>query len=366
MVRRRRLLGVRLMRGAERRIRLRRSACANHDFSTSKRISGLYDRGTGTSLGGDMRRSVLFLAAAVIGCGGCGGSGVPPSNGDTGGNGGSDAGAPPSTDAGDTTGPADRLIDLPQFTLNPGEEKTLCAYVPSDGVERYVHRFVTEMTPGSHHLLAFGVADNGGPASVTAEPCKDLLPSNMYPGAQQPHTDIALPDGIGWKIPAKQAMYFQMHYINAGQTMITAHVTYRLVSMPQAQVQQLAGEIFYGQWRLDIPTGVSTQSMTCHAPQDLKLLLSTGHMHMHGTAFDASVAGQNVFHTNNWDAPDWTTYPAPGYDVKSGDEITWACTYDNETGAPLHFGTSASKNEMCILTALYWPAPNSATLFLCQ
>ena len=52
--------------------------------------------------------------------------------------------------------------------------------------------------------------------------------------------------------------------------------------------------------------------------------------------------------------------------VKKGDAISWSCTYDNQTGKTLHFGDSASTNEMCILVGIYYPAPNSQTLFVCN
>ncbi|HZS37178.1 MAG TPA: hypothetical protein VFF06_10135, partial [Polyangia bacterium] len=134
----------------------------------------------------------------------------------------------------------------------------------------------------------------------------------------------------------------------------------------KSKVQTIAGMIFYSNYNLNIPPGMSTAAMTCHAPQDLKLLTATGHMHMHGLTFDATVGGTNIYHTNNWDEPNGSVFPAPGMDVPMGTPIAWSCAYDNTTGGTLMFGNSASKNEMCILAAIYYPAPNGDTLFFCQ
>ena len=233
-------------------------------------------------------------------------------------------------------------------------------------MERYVNRFLVEMSPGSHHLVVYRMTDNGSPARGPEE-CAMGIPNGMLPGAQEIHTDLGLPSGIAMKLGAKEALYFQMHYINAtGKTTITAKVNYQMKTIAKESVQQLAGEMFYGIWSLNIPTGPSVSSETCKAPKDMNLILATGHMHMHATAFDSTVAGSTLYHTNNWDQPLWSAFNKPGLTVKQGDPIAWQCTYDNQTGAPLHFGDSAIKNEMCILVGLYYPSANSETLFFCQ
>lgn len=270
-----------------------------------------------------------------------------------------------SPDLAMAAGADDRVVDLPQFSLQPGEEKILCAYVPPDNVERYVNRFTTDMTPGSHHLIVFRVPATGGPATGP-EPCNNGLPVGMLPGAQEPHTELPLPPGIAYRVGAGEGLYFQMHYINATPAPITAHVTYRMGTIAKGSVKELAGELFYSMWNLKVPTGKSTQEQTCKAPYDMNLTLATGHMHKHGLTFDAAVNGQPVYHTSDWDSPQWKDFPAPGYQVKQGDAIHWACNFDNETGAILKFGDSAEKNEMCIFVGLFWPAPNSETLFVCQ
>lgn len=299
-------------------------------------------------------RSIRLLSLVALA--GCGGSALSD---------GPDLGSASTPDLATVAGVNDRVLELPRFTLQPGEEKILCAYVPPDGVERYVNRFLTDMTPGSHHLIVYRVPADGGPARGP-EPCSNGLPIGMLPGAQEPHTELPLPPGIAYKVGAGEGLYFQMHYINATPAPITAAVNYRMGTIAREAVRELAGELFYSMWNLKVPTGKSTQEQTCKAPHDLNLMLATGHMHKHGLTFDAWVNNQPVYHTSDWDAPKWAAYEHPGFQVKQGDPIRWACAYDNQTGAVLKFGDSADKNEMCIFVGLYWPAPNSETQFLCQ
>src|SRR5205823_19617 len=162
-------------------------------------------------------------------------------------------------------------------------------------------------------------------------------------------------------------LIFQMHYINASATTaLTAHVVYTMKTVEEADVKVPAGELFYSQWSLSVPPGPSVSSLTCKAPSDFNLLLATGHMHKHGTAFDAHVAGRMLYHTDNWDQPSWSSYATPGFTVARGDDITWACTYDNQSDKIIHFGDSAATDEMCILAGIYYPAPSGETLFFCQ
>src|SRR5262249_42677621 len=114
----------------------------------------------------------------------------------------------------------------------------------------------------------------------------------------------------------------------------------------------------------NIPVGMSSASDKCVVKNDMTLYLTTGHMHRHGVAFDATVAGSPLYHSDTWDDPPAKIY-SPGQAVVAGQEIDWTCTYNNDTGAPLHFGNSAATNEMCILGGIFYPSPGSLTDF-CQ
>jgi hypothetical protein len=279
------------------------------------------------------------------------------------------SGSPGAPNPGGTS----KTYSLSPFTINPGEEQINCYYLPSENQERYISKFTVDMNAGSHHLVVFRIDETqirGMLPAAGPTPCTQVeIPAGldgMLPGSQQLHSEFAMPDGVGMKIEKYHGLYFQSHYINATQAPITTQVTYKLDYVDKAKVQTIAGMIFYSNFNLNIPPGMSTADMTCHAPQDLKLLTATGHMHMHGLTFDATVGGANIYHTNNWDEPNGSIFPAPGMDVAKGTPIAWSCGYNNTTSGNLMFGNSASKNEMCIFAALYYPAINGDTLFYCQ
>ena len=264
----------------------------------------------------------------------------------------------------------DYAITLKSFDLQPGEEKIFCQYVPADGTERFVSRFVTDMSPGSHHLVVFRVDETQGrPATTDLVSCSQLeIPTGfdgMLPGSQERHTDFTLPQGVAFKLSPTHGLYFQMHYINATAQAISAHVTWSLGTVDKTHFQQEAGMLFYSNFGLNIPPGMSVATRSCKAPADLYMATATGHMHKHGLTFDATVAGKSVFHTDNWDEPKASIFPVPGEAVKMGDPISWACAYNNDTAAALHFGNSALTDEMCIFAALYYPATVNGTEFNC-
>ena len=277
--------------------------------------------------------------------------------------------AAPAT--GDMAGTSAFTYSLAPFSLGPGEEKINCYYVPPSGVDRYLNRIVVDMNAGSHHLVVFRVKDDKGLPATGPTPCTQLdLPSGldgMLPGSQQLHSEIPLPDGVALLLAKDEGLYFQSHYINATvKDIITTSVTYNFTTVDAALVKQKAGMIFYSNYGLNVPPGMSIATRSCSAPQDMNLITATGHMHKHGLTFDATVAGASIYHTDHWDEPNGALFPAPGQAVKKGDPIQWACAYNNDTNATLVFGNSAVTNEMCIFAGIYYPAQDSQTLFSCE
>jgi hypothetical protein len=258
---------------------------------------------------------------------------------------------------------------LTPFSLAPGEEKIMCYYVPADGVDRMLSAFTIDMKPGSHHLVVFRIQDDGTMPASGPTPCTQLdIPvgfDGMLPGSQVPHAEYKLPDGVAMRFNGDHGLYFQSHYINTSMTeTITSGVTFSFTTMPDAQVQQTAGMIFYSNFKLNLPVGMASASDKCVAKNDMNLFLATGHMHRHGLTFDATVAGTPLYHADTWDDPPAKIY-APVQVITAGQEVDWTCTYNNDTGAPLRFGNSAATNEMCILGGIFYPSPGSLTDF-CQ
>jgi hypothetical protein len=249
-------------------------------------------------------------------------------------------------------------IQLTSVSLQPNDDKIFCQYIAPDGKERWLDRFTVELGAGSHHLVVFRRSDDKHQGSYGPSECDQLdLPDGidgMLPGSQQPHSDFTLPEGVAMRLSAQDGLFFQFHFINATQAPLQTKVSWSAQTVEPSHVKQPAAMLFYSQWGLKVPPGTSTQADFCVAPRDFSLLFATGHMHRHGISFDASAGGLPFFHTESWDSPEAASFGA-GMAIAKGTQINWSCEYDNETGAELDFGPSASANEMCILAGIFYP-----------
>jgi hypothetical protein len=264
----------------------------------------------------------------------------------------------------DGAGPQVKTYELPAFTVGPGEDKTLCDYVPPDGIDRLATRFVADLSTGGHHLSVFRVVADRAPAPGLA-PCGPLdIPQGfdgMLPGAQQPYSEWGLPEGVAIRVGAEHGLYFQAHFINASTTeTLPARITYQLTAASPATVRQTAGTLFYSNQDLQIPVGDSSASGACPISQDITLSLVTGHMHEHALSFDAQAGGVSLYHSDWWSDPPIEFFGAPGRTVPAGQTIRWTCAYRNQGTTPLGFGPGLDA-EMCVLVGIFYPAVDSGT-----
>jgi hypothetical protein len=259
-------------------------------------------------------------------------------------------------------------LSLTPFSVEPKTDQVYCQYLPPDGKDRWIDRFTIDLGPGSHHLIVFRVNDRKHMGAWGPRPCDQFeLPDGvegMLPGAQQAHSELALPDGVAMRLGPEHGVFLQAHFINATQQSLTANATWHADTVEPSRVREQAGMIFYSQWNLDVPPGRSQQSDYCLQPEPRKLLLATGHMHRHGVAFDASAGGTPIYHTDRWDEPGGVALD--DFPVAVNEPITWSCDYQNDTSDDLKFGPSASANEMCIFAALFHPSKTGDTDFGCN
>jgi hypothetical protein len=250
-------------------------------------------------------------------------------------------------------------VDLTSVTLQPADDQVYCQYIAPDGKERWLDRFTVDLGTGSHHLVVFRRGDDKHQGSYGPMACDQLdLPDGidgMLPGSQQPHSQFQLPDGVAMPLGANEGLFFQFHFINATQAPLHTQVHWEAHTVDKSLVKQQAAMLFYSQWDVKVPPGHSVQADYCNAPRDFSLLLATGHMHKHGLSFDAAAGAQQIFHSDSWSEPGAADFGA-GLQVTAGTPIQWRCEYENDTGAELDFGPSASANEMCILAGIFYPS----------
>src|SRR5262249_33189492 len=147
-----------------------------------------------------------------------------------------------------------------------------------------------------------------------------------------------------------------MHYLNTTDRAetSTAEVTVRYTDA--SAVDQLAAEIFVYGGSLRVPGGGSTQMFLYTLPVDVKLLQVARHMHQRGTHYEAWAGAAGASATQNsgrmiYSAGDWDSATSksfmPGFEMKAGELLNYACTFENDTDNVLTAGESALTNEMC-------------------
>jgi hypothetical protein len=249
----------------------------------------------------------------------------------------------------------DTVLTMTPFTVMPGQEVFKCQYFKNPfGKDVDIQTFETHMSTGSHHLFLFLSTSN---ADAPLADCSGLEFHSVAFASQRPDDSTTYPDTVGMQIPATQGFEINAHYINATNQPIQAVVTAKMHVAPDGSVTQHAGTFVLNNIGIRVPPGGPTDHTAhCTLPFDANVMFATSHMHTRGTHFVASVAGTQVFQTDQWADPMPAKFTPP-MPITSGTNISWTCTYTNETNQTLSFGDSAVSNVMCIFAGQYYPVP---------
>ena len=324
-------------------------------------------------------RSSLALAfvmlAAAAGCG------TDPA---IGGNNGPDGGNNTGSDGSVLMPPARGFqVVSPDITIMPGQEITYCYYFKTPNTEAYsIKRWVSKMTPGSHHMILFFTGSLAQPeGTVSSSNCGFGSASNIGTwvyAAQNVDADMPLPadDGagkpVGMDVSPGQPAFIQMHYLNSTDAPIVAHVTLNAEAY-DAGVQTtktFAYVTFNGNISIPPmsmpPTAGTIATQTCNIPSTSKVWLMSTHAHkqaIHTEVRDGATGTNVVFASNDWEHPGakaWMT--APFYTFSTG-KLTYECQYNNPTSNTIKTGDSAATDEMCMATGYIFPATKSTICY---
>lgn len=299
--------------------------------------------------------SLLLGLTACSGSVGAGGSGGGGTTGST----TSMSSGSTATSSGTTTPPlgAAAVITMDSFMVPPGGEVYYCQDFanPFGGMDANIQMFESHMSKGSHHLLLFykdGVTSDG-----PIEKCSGLEFAATPYGSQAPDDSLEFPPGVAALVPGTSGLRIQSHYLNTTNTAIDAKVQITLHQAAAGTVQNQAGVLFVVDPKFMIQPNSSAVVMDdCTIPQDMNVLRANSHMHQHGTNFVATVGGSSVYQTTQWSEPKSAIFDPP-MAFKAGDPLHFACSFTNNSSSTLTFGESAQTNEMCIFTAVFYPAP---------
>jgi hypothetical protein len=250
---------------------------------------------------------------------------------------------------------ANRTLD--SFTVPAGGEVYKCQDFanPFGGQQVDIKTYQLAMNAGSHHMLLFysaGATDG----RVVDCPQGGLQTGPFTFGAQSQKVTQTYPDGVGATIPGGMGFTLNSHYVNPGSTPIQAAVQVTMFVAAPGVVTQHAGALQFVLVSLSIPpTGQPvTVTGSCTLPQDVNLLWTSAHMHRRATNFVATSGGRMLFQTDQWSDPPPARFSPPLL-LKAGADITWSCTYVNDTGSALTFGESALTNVMCNSGSGFYP-----------
>jgi hypothetical protein len=256
-------------------------------------------------------------------------------------------------------------ITSADITLQPGEENTFCYYFRTPNTATVaVAKWVSEMTPGSHHMIYF---TNLGtqPPDGTVDDCNfNAIPLPVY-GSQIPHEEVRFPTDDGDGFPLAQNIngssggFFQMHYLNGTDQPLTTHVSLQAYVLKDG-ISYTQTDLF-GTYNNDIaiPPGATNHvvTATCDVVNKKFWAMST-HSHKQSQTTRVKDGANMVFESLDWEHPGNRRFEPEFYQFESA-QLTWECTYDNvgdNASRTVRAGQSARTDEMCMATGYYFPA----------
>lgn len=317
-----------------------------------------------------MRSFALVLATTLAAC-----DGASPRMTDV------DAG---TIDAGSLPPPEHGFqIRTPVVDIAPGREVTFCYYFRAPNTTPLsIKKWASRMTTGTHHIVLYLTpTDLKDPGSLLTEQCGFGMGGTgavwTY-AAQSVDAEAVLPadDGtglpVGQSIRAEQSGFLQMHYYNASDDVIHAHVELNGYAHDDGvQVTAAAPFITYNN-RISLGSGSPTNptsasvSGSCSVLEGSKrlnfYLLST-HSHKQSVHTYIRDGTTVVFESTSWEHPGERTWPSAPFFSFASDKLSYQCDYLNPTNRTITTGDSAELEEMCLAIGYYFPAASSAGHF---
>ena len=257
--------------------------------------------------------------------------------------------------------PTSSAIGIEPWTVAPGEDRIWCKTMKVPvGATLDVSKFTITMTAGSHHFILYRSTSNV-PDGFGA--CPAMNNEAFVVGSQNPGVfEFGYPAGLAMPLFSGEQLILQSHYVNASASPITAQVDVKMDLMPHSAVTDYVETFLIPDYDFTIPAG--TMGYTDGGKDEpetpnLNILSISSHMHKRGVHFtidevDSAAVSERLFETTIWDAPPITRFDPPR-PTSSSKKLHYQCTWNNETGSPIHFGPT-TEDEMCIMVVTVYPA----------
>jgi hypothetical protein len=301
-------------------------------------------------------RSLVVVPALALSLFGCGNSAAD--RGDLAELGKVPTGNADQADDGMSTAPA-VVLRTAIRVVEPGGEIYACQDFENPfGTDVAVVESTSTMTHGAHHMFAFvlGESELSFYGNMTDCPSGGLEFHDYLHTSQIPSDRVTYPADVGRLLSAGSGIRIMLHLLNTATEPVEASIDFKMHYVDPSAVGGKAASMFLNNLGLKVPAGKSTQAGTYTVPKDIALLRGSSHMHRHGARFVATVSdGTMLYESNVWEEPVPRVFDPP-LPIAMGTQIKWSCDFENDTGSTLAFGESASKNEMCIFSAMFYDA----------
>ncbi|MGE0321191.1 MAG: hypothetical protein AB7K71_10125 [Polyangiaceae bacterium] len=272
-------------------------------------------------------------------------------------------------------------IELPEVTLEPGDEVSPCYIfpldLPADHVFINAARVIT--SEGMHHgnvttrkATGTGIRecgpDEGGIAGGEATDVLSggavLFGSSTQLVGEEWH---AFPQGMAYRVKQGYEIVARMHYLNVSPKVVKVAPSYEWYAIECSQLTEELAPFAWAFGGFHIPPRTEhTVSSECWLTQQMKVIDAMPHMHALGTRFFASFVG-GARDGEYWlddqgfdEASDIYQY-TPAVDIGQGDGVTFGCTWNNTFDKEIVEGIG--DNEMCILFGYGYPATQTYSIY---
>ena len=257
--------------------------------------------------------------------------------------------------------------------LAGGQEAHFCRYVrmPAGAEPIWVMGGSHQLTAGTHHYLLYRTRLTAWTPDLDATvPCDEHAAvmqsaTNYVTGGQTPHENADFPAAAALELAPGEILLLQGHFLNASPKPHHAKVEVALRLTPASKVEHKASVLrFYNPFIFVPPRGTATAGAECTLKRDVTLIAAAGHMHARGTAYRAYAdppggpkSATPFYTTRDGLHPDfWGGFSS----LPAGTTLRFECDYASHDDTPIIQGLSAVTNEMCMLSAFYYPAMDPA------
>jgi hypothetical protein len=173
-----------------------------------------------------------------------------------------------------------------------------------------------------------------------------------------------LPSNVAYRLKAGDYVLLNFHLLNPTNQTLNACYKVNLNGIPDSQVTQEAGYIFWYNTYITVPAkGTSTARMACTVTSNVTLGADVSHSHARLTNYEADLltgdpeAGgtmvQQLYTGTAWDLPPFKVF-SPTVSLTKGQWIDYHCDYTNLQDLNVAQGLQTT-DEMCMFQGTYWP-----------